>query len=40
MEKKGELMIRDLWKNGTNSFHKMRVVNTDANNHTVKTPDK
>ena len=29
-EQKGDLLIRDLWQQGTNSFHYMRVVNTDA----------
>ena len=29
-EQKGDLLIRDLWKNGTDSIHDMRVVNTDA----------
>ena len=30
MGQKGNLLIRDLWKNGTDSVHDMRVVNTDA----------
>ena len=29
-EQKGDLLIRDLWKNGIDSVHDMRVVNTDA----------
>ena len=29
-EQKGDLLIRDLWQNRTNSVHDMRVVNTDA----------
>ena len=29
-EQKGDLLIRDLWKQGTDSVHDMRVVNTDA----------
>ena len=29
-EQKGELLIRDLWKQGTDNVHDMRVVNTDA----------
>ena len=29
-EPKGDLLIRDLWKQGTDSIHNMRVVNTDA----------
>ena len=28
-EKKGDLLIRDLWQNGTDIVHGMRVVNTD-----------
>ena len=39
-EQKGELLIRDLWQNGTNSVHDMRVVNTDIKTHAVKTPEK
>ena len=29
-ELKGDLLIRDLWTQGTDSIHNMRVVNTDA----------
>ena len=29
-EQKGDLIIRDLWQQGTNSVHNMRVVNTDS----------
>ena len=29
-EQKGDLLLRYLWKNGTDSVHDMRVVNTDA----------
>ena len=32
-EHKGGLLIRDLWHNGTDSVHLMRVVNTDAKYH-------
>ena len=39
-EQKGDLLIRDLWNNGTNSFHNMRFVNTDAKSHSGKTPKK
>ena len=39
-EHKGNLLIRDLWKNGTDSAHNMRVVNTDAKSHMEKEPDK
>ena len=37
-EKKGELLICDLWKNGTDSVHDMHVVNTDAKYHISKAP--
>ena len=39
-EQKGDLLIRDLWNNGTDSVHAMRVVNTDAKTHDMKTPEK
>ena len=39
-EQKGDLLIRDLWKNVTDSVHDMRVVNTDAKSHLAKTPEK
>ena len=39
-EHKGDLLIRDLWQNGTDSVHDMRVVNTDAKSHSAKTPEK
>ena len=39
-EQKGDLLIRDLWQNRTDSVHNMRVVNNDANTHSVKTPEK
>ena len=39
-EQKGDLLIRDLWNNWTYSVHDMRVVNTDAKTHSVKTPEK
>ena len=32
-EQKGDLLIRNLWHNGTDSVHNMRVVNTDAKSH-------
>ena len=38
-EQKGDLLIRDLLQNGTNSVHEMRVMNTDSKNHAVKTPE-
>ena len=39
-EQKGNLLIRDLWQNGTDSFHIMRVVNTDAKSNMSKTLEK
>ena len=38
-EQKVDLLIRDLWKNGTDSVHDMHVVNTDAKSRLVKTPE-
>ena len=35
-EQKGDLLICDLWKNGTNIVHNMRVVNTDTKTHSVR----
>ena len=39
-EQKGDLLIRDLWQNGTNSVHDMHVVNTYAKTHSGKTPER
>ena len=39
-EQKGDLLIRDLWQNGTDSAHDMHVMNTDAKSHYAKTPEK
>ena len=39
-EKRGYLLIRDLWANRTDSFHDMRVVNTDAKSYWGRTPEK
>ena len=39
-EHKGDLLIRDLWQQGTDSVHDMRVVNTDALSYVRKTPEK
>ena len=39
-EQKGDLLISDLWHNGTDSVHDMRVVNSDAKSHSLKTPEK
>ena len=33
IKQKGDLLIRELWHNGTDSVHNMRVVNTDAKSH-------
>ena len=35
-EQKGDLLIRDLWQNRTDSVHDMRVVNTDAKSQSAK----
>ena len=37
-EQKGDLIIRDLLQQGTESVHDMRVVNTDAPTHRTKDP--
>ena len=39
MEQKEDLLIRELGKKGTDSAQDMRVVNTDAKTHSVKTPE-
>ena len=39
-EQKRDLLIRDLWQNGTDIVHNMRVVNTDAKSHMAKAPEK
>ena len=39
-EQKGDLLIRDLWQQGTDSVHNMRVVNTDALLYLKKAPEK
>ena len=39
-EQKGELLIRNLYQQGTDSVHCMRVVNNDAKSHFAKTPEK
>ena len=38
-EQKGDLLIRDLWQQGTDSVHDMRVVNTNTQLHRPKDPD-
>ena len=40
MEQNGDLLIRDLWQNGTDSVHDMRIVNTYTKSHLAKTPEK
>ena len=40
MDQKGDLLIHDLWQNGTDSVHDMSVVNTDAKSHIAKAPEK
>ena len=37
-EHKGNLLIRDLWQEGTDSVHDMHVVNTDAPTHRTNDP--
>ena len=39
-EQKEDLLICDLWQNGTNSVHGMRGVNNDAKSHSEKTLEK
>ena len=39
-ELKGDLLIRDLWTQGTDSIHDMCVVNTDATSYQSKNPEK
>ena len=39
-ENKGDLLIHDLWQNGTDSVQNMHFLNTDANPHLEKTPEK
>ena len=39
-EQNGDLLIRDLWKRGTESIHDMHVVNTGALSHRKKLPEK
>ena len=39
-EEKGNLLIWDLWTQGADSIHELRVVKTDAVTYHSKTPDK
>ena len=38
MDNKGNILIRDLWQNGTEFFHDMRVMNTYNKSRLLKTP--
>ena len=40
MEQKGNLLICDLWENGTDSVNDMLVLNTEAKSHSLKTLEK
>ena len=39
-EQKDDLLMSELWQNGTDSVHDMRVVNTDDKYNTAKPPEK
>ena len=39
-EYKGNLLIHDLWQNGTKSVYNMPVLNTYVKSHSAKTPEK
>ena len=39
-EQKGDLLIRDLWQNGTDSVQDMSGVNTDTKSYSGKQPEK
>ena len=39
-EQKGDLLIRDLWQNGTASVNGMHVLKTDSKSHLANTPEK
>ena len=39
-EQKGDLCIRDLWQQGTDSVHDMHCLNTDALTYQSKAPEK
>ena len=39
-EHKGDLLLRELWQNGTDSVQDMHVVNTDAKSYWEKSPKK
>ena len=39
-EQKGDLLLWDLWHNGTDSVHDITFVNTDAKSYWEKSPEK
>ena len=39
-DQKGDRLIRELWQQGTESVHDMRVVNTDALSYLKEAPEK
>ena len=39
-EQKGDLLLRDLWQNWTDSVHNICVVNTNAKSYWEKSPEK
>ena len=39
-EQKGDLLIQDLWQQGTDSVHDMLVVNTDTLSYVCKSLEK
>ena len=39
-EQKGDLLLQELWHNGTDSVRDIRVVNTDAKSYWEKSPEK
>ena len=39
-DEKEDLMIQDIWTQGTDSIHDMRVLNNDAVSYQYKTPEK
>ena len=39
-KQKGDLLIRHIFQNGTDSDHDMQVVNTDDKSHSANTPEK
>ena len=39
-EQKGDLLIRYLWQQGTDSVHDMRVMSTDALSYVCRSPEK